>query len=239
MGDVTIDHGPDVLDAIGRSSLRVLPHDAIGRLTAGAVLRDIAAGITTHREGDQPFAELVVDGLVRAYVSDPNGRTMTIRYCRAGALMGTGTLFNATDQRARGNLTTLVDSRLLTLQPATVRLLVAEDIRVTRALLGETSARVADYINELQASSFASLRQRLARHLLDMAAEQHQGGRLVARVNQAELAGAVGTVREIVVRILRDMRNEGLLRTRRGSVELLDPMRLEAETYGRQAEAGF
>lgn len=236
---MSVNYGQEVLDAIERSSLRGLPRDAIDRLSAGAVLRDVAAGITTHREGDPPFAELVVQGLVRAYVSDPNGRTMTIRYCRAGALMGAGTLFNANTPRARGNLTALVDSRLLTLQPATVRLLVEEDIRVTRALLGETSARVAEYINELQARSFASLRQRLARHLLDIAADQHEGARLIARTNQEELAGAVGTVREIVVRILRDMRNEGLVRTRRGSVELLDPMRLDAETYARRALAGF
>jgi hypothetical protein len=41
-------------------------------------------------------------------------------------------------------------------------------------------------------------------------------------------------VREIVVRILRDMRAEGLVRTGRGSVEVLDPARLDAETFSRQ-----
>jgi len=55
----------------------------------------------------------------------------------------------------------------------------------------------------------------------------------VARTNQEELAGAVGTVREIVVRILRDFRDRDLVRTGRGEVELLDPVRLDAQTYGR------
>jgi CRP/FNR family cyclic AMP-dependent transcriptional regulator len=232
-------HGQEILEAIGRSSLHGLNDDTVERLTAGAVVRDVAAGTTIHREGDPPFAELVIRGLIRAYVSAPNGRTMTIRYCRAGALMGTGTLFNQGTPRARGNLTALVDSQLLRLQPATIWALAENDIRVTRALLTETSARVAEYINELQTSAFASLRQRLARHLLDIAAEQQEGDRLVAHANQEELAGAVGTVREIVVRILRDMRSEGLVRTGRGGVELLEPTRLDAETYVRQAVVDF
>lgn len=225
----------DVLAALERSSLRGLDKDVTDRLANGAVLRGVAAGTTIHSEGDPPFIDLVVSGLIRAYIAAPMGRTMTIRYCRAGALMGTGTVFNDSSPRARGSLAALIDSRVLELQPATVRALADSDIHFTRALLGETSARVAEYINELQMSSFASLRQRLCRHLLDIAAEQQTGSRLAARASQEELAAAVGTVREIVVRILRDLRGEGLVRTGRGVVELLDAARLDAETYVRQA----
>lgn len=235
--NLELDH--EVIGAIESSSLGGLPHDAIDRLTTGALVREVAAGSTIHREGDPPFSELVIRGLVRAYVIAPNGRTMTIRYCRPGALMGTGTVFNDRSPYARGHLATIVDSRLLKLQPPTVRALADRDIRVTRALLRETSARVAEYINELEASSSSSLRQRLARHLLDLAAEQQAGPRLVAQVSQEELAGAVGTVREIVVRILRDLREEGLVQTSRGRVEVLDPARLDSETYGRQRYSGF
>jgi CRP/FNR family transcriptional regulator len=159
---------------------------------------------------------------------------MSIRYCRPGALMGIATLFNQSAPRAHGNTTALVDSRILQLQSAAVRALAERDIRVTGALLRETSARVAEYIKEVEATSFATIRQRLARHLLDIAAEQQVGERLAAQASQEELAGAVGTVREVVVRILRDMRSEGLVRTSRGSVELLDPAWLDAETYAHQ-----
>jgi hypothetical protein len=47
-----------------------------------------------HRQGDSsPHVELVVSGLVRVYVTAPDGRTMTVRYCRAGALIGVVSLF--------------------------------------------------------------------------------------------------------------------------------------------------
>ena len=227
------DGPPEIAKVISISSLRDLPQPVLDRLMGGARVREIPAGESIHEEGDEPFVALVVSGLIRAYISAPNGRTMTIRYCRPGSLMGTGTAFNTTSPMARGNLTALVDSSVVAIHPATLRRLADRDIRVTRALLAETSARVADYINELRWSAFASLRQRLARHLLDLAAERQSGREMVARANQEELAAAVGTVREIVVRILHEMRAEGLVRTRRGAVELLDPVRIELETETR------
>jgi CRP/FNR family transcriptional regulator len=223
-----------VMDAIARSSLGPLPSAVIEGLTDGAVPRKVPAGTTTHRQGDGPFFQLVVDGLMRAYIAVPDGRTMTIRYCRRGALMGTGTLFNDRGPRARGQVSALVDSDILVFDAEAVRAQADRDVEVARALLGEASARVADYINELEATALASVRQRLARHLLDLGADHQSGPHLVARASQQALADAVGSVREVVVRILHDLRDEGVVRTGRGNVQLLDPARLDAETYGHR-----
>lgn len=222
--------GEEVTDAVAQSVFAVLPGELVAELTRDAVLRDVPAGTTTHRDDDPPFADLVVGGLIRAYLASPSGRTMTARYCRKGALMGIATLFSEANPSAHGSTTALVDSRVLGLQPATVRRL-AEDLRVARALLTETSDRVMTFIEQLELSSFGSLRQRLARHLLDVASEQQQGSLLVARLSQEDLAGAIGTVREVVVRILHDLREQGMVRTGRDGVVLLDPSRLYAETY--------
>jgi CRP/FNR family transcriptional regulator len=225
----------EVRAALAASSMSAISASGLERLLAGAGVRNVEAGAPIRVEGDPPFVELLVRGLLRGYVSDPSGRTMTIRYCRPGALMGVATLFNRIRPRAHGNLAALVDSRLLQLEPETVRRVAERDIEVTRALLAETSTRVGEYITELEANSFATIRQRMARHLLDIAAEQQAGRRLVARASQEEIATAVGTVREMAVRVLRDMRSEGLVRTERGGIELLDPTRLDAETYGRHS----
>ena len=223
--------GEGVAAALAASSLRLLPPSLLEQLTGAAPLQMVPAGKMTHREGEPPFLELVVSGLIRGHVDAPNGRTMTIRYCRPGALMGTATLFNPDRPRTHANLTAVVESCVMVLQPKLVQSLAATEIAVARALLAETSARTAEYISELEATTFASARQRLARHLLDLAAEGAAGGQLLARGSQQELAEAAGTVREVAVRVLREMRVEGLVRTRRGAVELLDAGRLDAETY--------
>jgi CRP/FNR family cyclic AMP-dependent transcriptional regulator len=211
--------------AIGASRLRNLPPDLIARLTAEARRVHIEAGGVIHPEGEtEPHLELVTAGLVRACVSAPDGRTMTVRYCRPGALLGVATLF--ADATRPGAVQALTHAELLRLRPVIVRSLATKDVRVACALLAETSDRVLAFVAELSGNAFASVRQRLARHLLDLAAEHQRGGDLIVHVTQQELADAIGTVREVVVRALRDLRQEGIVRTGNHGITILEPERL-------------
>jgi CRP/FNR family transcriptional regulator len=87
---------------------------------------------------------------------------------------------------------------------------------------------------ELAGNTFASVRQRVARHLLDLAAARAAGSRtLTVTVNQQELANSVGSVREVVARILAELRAENLVRTSPDRVEILDPVRMSRELWSR------
>ena len=61
----------------------------------------------------------------------------------------------------------------------------------------------------LAGNTFGSLRQRVARHLLDLAASHQQGRGLIVKATQQELADAVGSVRPVVARIICDFRTRG------------------------------
>jgi CRP/FNR family transcriptional regulator len=76
------------------------------------------------------------------------------------------------------------------------------------------------------------VRQRVATHLLDLASSQQRPRtELVARVTQQELSDAVGSSREVVARVLRDLRLEGLVATGSESIRVLDPAGLQAERW--------
>ena len=152
---------------------------------------------------------------------------MTIRYCRSGALIGAATLCAPVSRPFA--IQALAPSELLRLRPPVVSSLAERDARVANALLAETSERVLAFVGELSAVSFASTRERVGRHLLDLAANQQHGAELVAGITQQQLADAVGSVREVVVRVLRDLRREGVVETRRGAIRILDPGRLIAD----------
>ena len=55
----------------------------------------------------------------------------------------------------------------------------------------------------------------------------------MVRLSQQALAEHVGTVREVIGRILRDLKDQGLLATRRDEIVLLDAARLLELTWPR------
>lgn len=224
---------PDVRDAIRASHLRDLPSELLDELLEGAVRTKVPAGSVAHRalEADH-YLELVVTGVIRVFVTAPDGRTMTIRYCRSGELLGAMSLFS--DEFAEpATKQALVDTELLMMSPPKVHALAQRDLRVAGALLVELSERARNFVNEIPGTAFASVRQRVARQLLDLAStQQHDhdpNGELSVRITQQGLADAVGTVREVVVRALRQLRDAGAVRTERDRIVLLDPALLTEE----------
>lgn len=224
---------PDFRDAVDASHLRDLPPEVLDKLLEGAVQSKVAAGSVAHRalEADQ-YLQLVITGVIRVFVTAPDGRTMTIRYCRSGELLGAMSLFS-NEFTEPATKQALVDTQLLTLSPSTVRALAQRDLRVARALLIELSERARNFVNEIPGTAFATVRQRVARQLLDLASTHQQdsdpNGELAVRITQQDLAEAVGTVREVVVRTLRQLRDAGVVRTERERIVLLDPAQLTEE----------
>lgn len=187
--------------------------------------------MTIHREGDsEAHVRLVVSGLVRMYVTAIDGRTMTVRYCRPGALLGVVSLF-ASPFVLPLSVQAITRADLLAFRPSVLREAVERDVRVARCLLGELSERVLSFVAEIPGNAFTTVRQRIVRHLIDLASESQDGPELVASISQQDLAEAVGTVREVVVRSLRELRDAGLLQTKRDRIVLLDPEGLVEEGY--------
>lgn len=218
------------LAALARSNLRDVPAPSIAGLVSVGRTRSARAGEVLHHAGDSsPHLELLVSGLVRVLVLAPDGRTLTVRYVRPGGLVGAVSLFAPTFELPV-TIQAIVASRLLAFPPDAVQQAVDGDSRLARALLTELSERVQSFINEIPWGAFATVRQRIARRLLDLAADEAHGPEITVRISQSQLAAECGTVRGVVVRELRQLRELGVVATRRGVVTVLDPAALLAES---------
>ncbi len=99
------------------------------------------------------------------------------------------------------------------------------------ALVESIAKRTRHLVRLVQDLTMRSVRGRLACLLL---AQIHgQPGETIPRLmTQEEMAGRLGTVREMVGRALRDMAADGILRFDRHRIVILDPERLVKEARG-------
>ncbi len=109
---------------------------------------------------------------------------------------------------------------------------IAADPRLAFALLGRLARRLRLVIDRLDGASARTVTQRLSRHLLQRSAEAGQSGFVLGRT-QTQVAEELGTVREVVVRALRDLREAGVITTAgRGRFRVVDAKRLQQIARG-------
>jgi CRP/FNR family transcriptional regulator len=218
-----------VEEALVRSVLGRLPPEVVAKLRSEGERADYPAGTTIYRAGADPRTMLVVRGLIRVYMTSPEGRQVTVRYARANDVLGIAVLVGGP---ANVSVQALAESSLFRISSRTLTAAARRDARVAWAMAEELNRRLYETLQQTAVNAFGSVRQRVAVHLLDLASAQlHPRGRMVARVSQQELADAVGSVREVVARVLRDLRVAGVVATTSDSVLILDAARLHSESW--------
>jgi CRP/FNR family transcriptional regulator len=199
-------------------------------LLRDALTVDVPAGATVYDEDSEPRCGLVLAGLIRVYMTSQDGRQITVRYARPGDLLG---IAAAIGGPAPTSVQIMTDARLLLLNTQTLRQLGRVAPEVGWLLAEEVTRRLYECLGALAGTTFGSLRERLSRHLLDLAATRQRGGSLMVAVTQQDLADAVGSVRPVVARILRDFRVEGLITTSSDGIVILQPEALQAAAWAR------
>jgi CRP/FNR family cyclic AMP-dependent transcriptional regulator len=193
----------------------------------------VPAGELVFRAGEAPTLALIRAGLVRVFISTDGGRQLTIRYARAGDLIGLAPLLGGSRAwNAEAVVQTTITQPTVEQFRSAVALhpdlpwVVAEDL-ATWACVGV--AALAD-------SSSQPMVARVAYHL-GAVALRGPDGRSVARISHQRLADAVGTVREVISRQLQALRADGVIETQPGRVILVDEDRLDDIASGRVTPA--
>lgn len=221
--------------AVAASFLAEMSEDARDGLLRSAIDIVVPAGQVCFKASDRPArGAIVVSGLMRTFVEAADGRRMTIRHVRAGGLAGL--LTGLAVERAPIYVQAVTDCVLLELPMKAIRDHAIASPGFAWMVARETSLALLDATEVLARSTFGTNRERLARCLLDMA---HPGpsGHLVVGATHQELADSIGTVREVVSRVLRDLRTDGLVSTNAGQIILERPVGLAALAGGWQARS--
>ena len=212
--------------ALADTFLTGLPAEARDALLEESTLLEVRRRQVIFNSAERPRAGFMIRGLARTFLAARDGRQLTLRYLREGDFVGS--VAGRTTDRAPVSVAAVTDCLLVEVQIGTLLDLVQSDARVGAALLAEITLRLQDGFAALAANTLGSMHERVAWHLLDLAEATPTGGRFVVSLTQQHLADNVGTAREVVARVLRELREAGIVTTTKGELEITDPVRLAA-----------
>ena len=214
---------PDLIEAWSASFLSELPLDTRDAFLADAFFVAAPAGTELYHPYDEARLILIHRGLARLKVGSAGGRVVTARYASAGEFLGITALVSGATVVGAEAITNCEFSALST---STVRRMAKSDVAIAWLFAEYLAGAGLEAIDLMSINIFGSVRQRVARLLLDLAETDH--GHLTVTANQQEIAWGIGSVREVVARSIRQFRDEDLLERVPNGLRLLDPGRLHA-----------
>jgi CRP/FNR family transcriptional regulator len=202
-------------------ALGSLPQELVDRLFAEGAIQSVPAGTVMFDE-HQPCRAfpLLLEGSVRVTKHAPNGRELQLYRVVPGeaCILSSSCMLGHLPYSARG--VTESPTVLLTLSGPLFDRLVVEYPAFRAYVFGLFAERISDLMQLVEAVAFQRLDQRLAALLLGK-------GRIVHTTHQ-QLADELGSVREIVTRLLRGFSDQGLVALSREQIEILNPQGLRA-----------
>jgi CRP/FNR family cyclic AMP-dependent transcriptional regulator len=175
---------------------------------------------------------LVVSGKFAVRVGTETGDMAMLSVLGAGDFFGELALLDPESGRT-ATVTALEASQTLSVGRSEFKRLKEEHPPVDRVLVSVLSAQVRRLSTQLVEAMYLPAEARVYRRLL--AAAEMWGGAVpgtVIPLTQEDIAELAGTTRPTANRVLRQAASSGLLRIKRGRIELLDPRAIAALAAG-------
>ncbi len=203
-----------------------LPLDLRRELFQSASFARIPTGHPVCLEGAFcPHLALILSGSARVYKMGESGRDITLYRVDPGqsCILTPSCILSESAFPAFAECTEPTEAVLL--PSARVRDWTARSETFRHYLFGLMSQRLGDLIGVLEEAVFRRMDQRLAAFLLERGSGKDQR----IEITHQEIASDLGSSREVVSRLLKELEGCGLIRTARGVIQVLDTAGLKAK----------
>jgi CRP/FNR family transcriptional regulator len=189
------------------------------RLVATGTRVSLAAGHHVCHEGN-PCAHLpmVLAGTARVYKLGETGREITLYRVEAGQTCILTASCILSDRRFPAFASCETDVEALAIPAAAVRDWLVTSAEWRGFIFGLVALRLAGVISVVEEVAFRRMDRRVAEYLA-----RGLPSTVVIATTHQQMAYDLGTSREVVTRILKELEQRGLVAVARGRIEVLDP----------------
>lgn len=188
-----------------------LPEDKLRTLAAKAVTKSVPKNVIVITEGE--FTQslyVILSGRIKVFLNDENGKELVLDVKGPGEYFGEMVL----DEGPRS-------ASVVTTEPCQFAVIAMADFRAVLIEQPDIALQViknlihmARGLNEnVRSLAMLDVYGRVARMLLDLAVEQGENHVIPEKLTQQDMANKVGTSREVINRILRDLTTGGYIKT--------------------------
>ena len=207
----------DKWDFKSESILTDLPADDFELLTANKTEKQYKKGENIFREGAFPAGIFFIrEGKVKKYKLDKDGKEHIIYVANTGELIGYHAILS--EDRYPDSAAALEDSRIAFVPKEDFLETLHQSEVLSRRLLKTLSHEFAVLANSLTVFAKKTVRERLALQLIVLREKYkvnfQPGMPVEINMGRDDLASLVGTARENVVRILTELKEDGILETK-------------------------
>jgi len=200
-----------------------LPPQLLEELARHGVARTYAKGSIVVTEGEPALSMyLIVEGQLRVYVSDEEGREVELNRLGPGEYFGE--LMLAGEPRS-ASVQTVGKARLVMISREQFELALRERPDLAFHVIQQLIGRVRALSRNVQGLVAMDVYERVARLFNELAQQGGHGARYVpGPLSQAQIATRVGASRSMIHRILHDLASGGYIELGRERIALLKPL---------------
>ena len=219
----------DKWDFKSQSILADLPKEDLMLLTAHQTEQLYNKGEIIFREGAYPSGIFfVIQGMAKKYKIDKEGREQIVYVANAGELIGYHAIL--AEDRYPDSAAALEESRIGFIPKEDFLETMQKSATLNKRLLKTLSHEFAVMVNSLTLFAQRPVRERLALQLIVLREKYKVNFRLGMPVeinmSRDDLSSLVGTVRENVVRVLTEFKEDGILETKGRKIIVHDVKKL-------------
>lgn len=206
-----------------------LPEDDIAMLAKNMVTHTYKKGEILFREGSYPTGiYFIKKGKVKKYKTDKEGREQIFYVCKKGELLGYHALIS--EEYYSDTASTIEESQISFIPKDDFLKAIESSPVLSNRLLKVLSHEFGVLVNGLTVFAQRTVRERLALSLILLRDKFKKEGQdnlpVELDLSRADLAKFVGTARETLVRLLHELKQDGLIETRGRKIFLLKPLEI-------------
>lgn len=202
-----------------------------------AALEEIRKAATRHKfsAGEIIFSEydlgtglwIIEKGWIKVVKYSLSGREQVLHYLGPGETLNLIGVF--TNKPNPASVITLEPSILHHIPRQVMVDLIDKHPNLARLVIADLAARVTHLVSMVEDLSLRTVEARLARYILGY----HEAGPISRQrwATQSEMAARVGTVPDVLNRMLRKFSDEGIIEFSRSQIKIIDRVKLEEKIH--------